>query len=371
MKPRVERELERYRVRMAQRGERLRAWERGNPGGPFQVSFHPTNACNLRCSICWQRRGVVDQRELPRNRQESLVDEAADLKAREFVLGGGGEPMMRQALLRSLMSRVKERSLYGLLFTNGTLLSEDFAAFSAHIAWDKILVSLDGIEEINDIVRQSGSYNRVSKGLRTLVAVRGDAQYPLLGVGCVLTRQSVPTLPLLLRIIAEAGCDQFNLIRLVVNTPDQQAFEIRREDFDLVGRSLRECLTIAEGSGMVTNIRDYLNTEVIEQIGQFDNVLLKQYTGAAAGLGLWDALCFDPFLNLVIQPNGQCGPCCMSGDAPIASIESEAMADVWFGPDFQRVRAGILRREPEPYCRLCDVNVYAQNEKLRKEGVGV
>ena len=34
---------------------RLDAWRNGGSAGPLRVTLFPTNRCNLRCSICWQR----------------------------------------------------------------------------------------------------------------------------------------------------------------------------------------------------------------------------------------------------------------------------------------------------------------------------
>lgn len=368
MNERVRIEVDRRHTLETDRAIRLSEWSRGERPGPFKLMYFPTNACNLNCAICWQRKGVHDYSELSQERQKALIDEAIALGVRELVIGGGGEPLVRWKHLRPLFEQARNSGLYGMLFTNGTLISEDVAASLVEMEWNKVLISLDGLRGVNDMVRETGSFKRIFKGLECLLAARGGASLPIIGIGCVMTRQGAEELPDFVRLLANSGCDQLNLIRLVIHLDEQRHFSVKNSKIADFQRSVREAREIAHTAGMVTNLAEYLDEATLSQTESFDNVLLSERTLGADGNSFWGALCFEPFSNLVIHANGMVGPCCMCGDAPVASIVSRTLSDVWFGDEFDRLRQGVLDRRPEPYCRICDVNVFAENQRLRTFG---
>jgi MoaA/NifB/PqqE/SkfB family radical SAM enzyme len=263
------------------------------------------------------------------------------------------------------LEQIKSRGLYGLLFTNGTLISADVARSLVRMGWDKILLSLDGTREVNDRLRDRGCYDRVLRALDRLTAARSDRRLPLIGVGCVLTAPGLDEIPRLIRILGERGCDQLNLIRLVVNLPEQRVFALTEEHLARLRPVLLEALAAAEALGMATNFSQYLDAELVGQVERFQGVLLGPRTLAQPGATFWNALCFEPFANIVIQSTGAAGPCCMSGERPLASITNRTLEDVWYGREFTGLRQAILRRQPEPYCRICDLNVFEENQRLR------
>jgi MoaA/NifB/PqqE/SkfB family radical SAM enzyme len=368
MNPRIANEIHCRQELEAKRAQRLGGWAKGETPGPFKVMYFPTNACNLKCAICWQRKGVHDYSELPAERQVALIEEAHQLGVREFVIGGGGEPLARWSTLRPLFDAIKRYEMYGLLFTNGTLITEEIATHLVEIKWDKVLVSIDGKREVNDEVRESGSYDRILQGLSTLLTARSNRPLPVVGAGCVLTRQGIAELPDLIQMLGEFGCDQFNLIRLVVHLDSQRRFAVPENKLSTISTPLLKAMDAAKQAGMATNLSHYLDKELVQSIEEFELVLLSTRTTAGQKEPFWDALCFEPFSNLVIHANGMVGPCCMSGDNPVASVLARNLSDVWFGDEFSRLRDGILNRKPEPYCRICDLNVFEENQRLRVVG---
>lgn len=58
--------------------DRLLRWEQGDTPGPWYAAIYPTNRCNLRCSICWQRRfdSLDYSDEVPDERRLALVGNA-------------------------------------------------------------------------------------------------------------------------------------------------------------------------------------------------------------------------------------------------------------------------------------------------------
>lgn len=368
MNNRARLEVSRRQALEEERARRISGWARGETPGPFKLMYFPTNVCNLKCAICWQRKEVHDYSELPLGRQVTLLDEAIALGVRELVIGGGGEPLVRWKHLQPLFQTARAAGLYGMLFTNGTLIKSEVAAALVDMRWNKVLVSLDGLQYSNDEVREEGSFRRTIRGLDRLLKARGDSELPVVGVGCVMTRQGVRDLPALVRFLAKRGCDQLNLIRLVVHLDTQRRFAVPHSELSEFHDTLRSALDAAREAGIVTNLGEYMDADIVAQTDSFDRVLLSDKTHAGGADPFWGALCFEPFSNLVVHANGMVGPCCMSGDAPVASVMSRTLSEVWFGDEFIRLRRGILSRQPEPYCRICDLNVFAENQRLRVLG---
>jgi len=371
MNHRVHNEIDHHQLREKERAIRLRNWEQGNKVGPFKLMYFPTNTCNMKCAICWQRKGVHDHSELSIERQANLINEAIELGVREFVIGGGGEPLMRWETLRPLFEKIRSANLYGMLFTNGTLLSSEIATALVDMKWNKVLISLDGLKVSNDYVRETGSFDRIVQGIQCLLDARGDRPLPIIGVGCVMTRQTIQDLPQLIEFLANLGCEQLNLIRLVVYSKSQRKFAVPPEEMDGLKNLIKSAYEKAISLGMVTNLSEYMDENIIKQTESFEHVLLSEKTQATDGHSFWDALCFEPFSNIVVHSNGMVGPCCMSGDDPLESLTGQSLANVWYGDKFSNLRYGILSRSPEQYCRICDINVFAENQRLRTLGASL
>jgi MoaA/NifB/PqqE/SkfB family radical SAM enzyme len=371
MNHRVNDEISRHQLREKERALRLHKWEYGNKVGPFKLMYFPTNACNMKCAICWQRKGVCDYSELTIERQATLINEAIELDVREFVIGGGGEPLMRWKILRPLFDKIRAADIYGMLFTNGTLINPELAAALVDMKWNKVLISLDGLQASNDCVREAGSFDRIVRGLQCLLDARGDRLLPIIGVGCAMTQQSIQDLPRLIEFLGKLGCDQLNLIRLVVYSENQRKFAVSPAELHELQGILEAAHEKAVSLGMVTNLTEYMDEDIIKQTESFENILLSDRTLAKGDNSFWDALCFEPFSNVVVHSNGMVGPCCMGGDKPLESLVEKSLADVWYGEKFFSIRQGILSRCPEPYCRICDINVFAENQRLRTLGASL
>jgi MoaA/NifB/PqqE/SkfB family radical SAM enzyme len=206
---------------------RLMQWRRGETPGPWQMVVFPTNRCNLKCTMCWQRWveekwGQVDHsRELSDERLMRLVDEAADMNVREWNIGGGGDPMVRGELVMRMCARIRERGMNGGIFTNGTLFRRDHLEHLVRIGWDRVDFSLDGpTAAINDAIRSEGSFDRAVAAMRELMEIRGalGATRPVTDVHIVLTRLNFDHLDDMVRMIASLGAKQFGFSFLNVQT---------------------------------------------------------------------------------------------------------------------------------------------------------
>jgi len=183
-----------------------------------------------------------------------------------------------------------------------------------------------------------------------------------------MTRQGVRDLPALVRLLADRGCDQLNLIRLVVHRDEQQRFSSSTPSWPAFTQRSGRLRRSPPPRGWSRTCRKYLDDDLVSMTDSFDRVLLSDRTRAAGADPFWGALCFEPFSNVVIHADGMVGPCCIEWRR---SDRVGGVANAGGGLARERVRAaarGHPLRRPEPYCCTCDLNVFAENQRLRTLG---
>jgi len=108
---------------------------------PVCVYLEVTNRCNLLCTTCPR---TYEELEPPADMSwdlfTSIVDQVPDLA--RAVLHGVGEPMLIANLPR-MVRYLKDRSVYVLFNTNGTVLSERNGRALIDAGLDELRVSLD------------------------------------------------------------------------------------------------------------------------------------------------------------------------------------------------------------------------------------
>ena len=150
--------------------------------------------CNLRCKYCFGDGGSFGHR--------AIMSEEVGRAAVDFIIKNsgirkhceidffGGEPLINFRTVKAVTEYVRRREqdtgkIFKLtLTTNGILLDEKITAWlnENNIS---VVLSLDGRKEIHDAMRPDisgrGSYDRVLKNFKRLVASRGGENYYLRG----------------------------------------------------------------------------------------------------------------------------------------------------------------------------------------------
>jgi SynChlorMet cassette radical SAM/SPASM protein ScmE len=136
---------------------------------PKSVDISITNRCNLRCKYCYHFESADDvDRDLPTDVWLSFFEELTRLAVLDVCLAGG-EPFMREDLKELIEGVVKNRMRFKIL-TNGTLITDEMAAFIASTRrCDTVQVSIDGSTPItHDACRGSGNFAKAMEGLACL-----------------------------------------------------------------------------------------------------------------------------------------------------------------------------------------------------------
>ena len=132
------------------------------------LMLHLLGRCNLTCQHCYME-GAPERRErLPLNLVLSAVGECADLGIRTLYLTGG-EPLLYPGLDAVLRAAAGVPALEITVCTNGTLVTERWAAL-LHEARAKVNISVDGDPEFHDRFRNlPGAFRSSERGIRRLV----------------------------------------------------------------------------------------------------------------------------------------------------------------------------------------------------------
>ena len=133
-------------------------------GDPFFPAFNMisvTETCNLACSGCWVSQG--GRKALSTEQLDNIID--CSKKVGSYFFGIlGGEPLMYKGLFDVME---KHKDCYFLLFTNGTLLTDEIAQRMRKLGNIAVLISIEGLKEESDRRRgRDEVYERTLRGLR-------------------------------------------------------------------------------------------------------------------------------------------------------------------------------------------------------------
>jgi len=343
--------------------DRLEAWRLGRRAGPVHVTVYPTNRCNLRCSICWQRWSEIERQELPDDRLMRLVDECADAGVANWLFVGGGEPMVRGELMMKMMSRIRERGMNGCLQTNGTLFEEDQLEALVKMGWYRVAVSVDGPDEAtNDAIRSNGSFAKATANIRRLVDMKQRLKSSLPGV-CLymtLTNLTYNRIDEMVELSHSLGCDTtFSISELIVRGKRCQELALTPEQRSRLPEHLNRAEDKARAYGLETNFSMYLSTSESENKKTARRSQFPPNDMA-------NAVCFEPWLRIAILPDGRTGPCCSFWAADADTVEAKTLEEVWHGAYMERVRKQLIEHQPPAYCAHCSSDNLALTRQLRE-----
>lgn len=131
---------------------------------PWVVLFDPTSACNLKCKGCWAAE-YGNKSNLTLDEMRKIVTESKALGTHFFMLTGG-EPLVRK---KDIITLTKEnRDCVFLIYTNGTLVDDQFCEDIKESGNIAVALSIEGTEETTDARRGDGVYKNVLKAMEIL-----------------------------------------------------------------------------------------------------------------------------------------------------------------------------------------------------------
>jgi len=136
---------------------------------PISGTMELTSRCNLRCVHCYISGSREPEPGLGTEALMDVIDQIAD-EGCLWLLLTGGEPLLRPDF-REVYGHVKSRGILPMLFTNGTLITDDTADFLASMPPYLVEISIYGSTEATSrrVTGVPGSLGMALAGLERLL----------------------------------------------------------------------------------------------------------------------------------------------------------------------------------------------------------
>lgn len=286
----------------------------------FFIQMHLTERCNLSCTHCYQE-GVAPP-EMSLTEITGAVKNIAgtidtwsgtyDVPFSPSFNVTGGEPLLR-ADLKEVLRVISGHGFAIFLLTNGTLVNKDTAGMLASVPVKGVQVSLEGPEDIHDLIRGRGSFASAVDGASRLL----DAGI-IVTFNVTLSRINAGYFPDMIALASSTGVQRLGFSRLVpygrgLNLVDKMLSpeEVRSIYKQVLSRHVPG-LEIVTGDPLASQL-DAGST--VPDAGDLP------LGGCAAGIS-----------GITVLPDGTLTPCRRLG-VPIGNLLKDSLREVWANSD--------------------------------------
>jgi MoaA/NifB/PqqE/SkfB family radical SAM enzyme len=316
---------------------------------PVCLYLEVTNRCNLLCETCPR---TFEELEPPADMGWDLftriVDQAAGLK--RAVLHGVGEPMLVPELPR-MIRYLKDRGVYVLFNTNGTLLREKRFRELIDAGLDELRVSLDAADAATyKLVRGRPFFDRIVRDVQLMRAFQDAAgvAHPKISLWLTGMKETIQQLPDFVRLAAKMRVREVHLQRLVF---DETGFGMARAESSLFERTeSEEAASIREAQEVGATLGVTLDASGATEPG----LSLKQQAGNP-----WSG-CRRPWSLMYFTAHGRALPCCIAPFSArgyetytLGDAKAQSLDEMWNGPAYQEFRAALVSDAPPKPCENC------------------
>ncbi|MGH7014789.1 MAG: radical SAM/SPASM domain-containing protein [Stellaceae bacterium] len=317
---------------------------------PVCLYLETTNRCNLLCTTCPR---TFEDLEPPADMSwalfTSIVDQFSNIA--RVVLHGVGEPMMVRELPR-MIRHLKERGVYVLFNTNGTLLTPRKGKELIASGLDELRVSLDAAEAKSfAVVRGRDMFDRIVRNLRAFVTMqeRLAAETPRVSLWLTGLKETVAQLPAFVTLAHEMGVREVYLQRLVYFPEAQGLARPESALFEQLDGEESRLIRDAEALARTLGIK-------FDASGATEpSASLKRPDGEQP----W-SLCRRPWTLMYFTAHGKALPCCIAPFSmrgyhsfTLGDATQQSLREIWNGERYQRFRRDLLSATPAAACANC------------------
>lgn len=348
---------------------------------PRWIFLQLLEGCNLRCKMCyeWGNNGAYHKKEnlaiLDISVVKKIIQDCKHLRPHYELFGG--EPLLYPQI-EDVLDEIKCNGSTVDIPTNGTTLVRD-AEMLVKTEPDKLWISLDGPERINDSQRGKGVYRKVLEGIEKIheVRARDKKSYPQIGIGTTVT-------PTNYKYLTELFLECIDLTKIEHISLEMQAYTTKERL-----EAYASLLQTEFGVDNITHASGYLSeddafakidtSELFEQIEfikekcKEENILLNIYPKKITKENLdhyfnanWPEIqgskkrCVFPWLTAEINAKGEVASCHSMYDLTYGNLYNESLEDVWNSDKYNHFRK-IMKKQLLPICPACCLYY---NEKL-------
>jgi MoaA/NifB/PqqE/SkfB family radical SAM enzyme len=182
----------------------LNAWSYSPEG----INIYPTDRCNLRCAMCFERLKTPEP-ELTIKEWQGIIKSISRFRPRIHL--SGGEPFVYRDI-GALIYEIKRNQLYLTITTNGTLL-ERHAQDIVRLGVNRIHVSIDGPRQVHDDIRGvPGTFDRLIKGLELLQQYKKKTTLPVIRINSMISERTSTAMKEVIKIAHHIGAESIQFL---------------------------------------------------------------------------------------------------------------------------------------------------------------
>jgi MoaA/NifB/PqqE/SkfB family radical SAM enzyme len=364
---------------------------------PLQIGISPTNACNLRCTICGSQahldKSAITREFMKREVFEKLAETMFPF-CKTVELNSLGEPTLHKDF-GYFVDTVNKYDCILVLQTNGTNLTDKILQALGK-AQGRLSLSIDATGILFEEQRVNASWAKVEANVRKLMAVRDKAKL-MVTLTPTLTRKSMVDAVNLCVWANELGIDSvdFHYYDPIIDGIEQSPTS---EEKAALEKSLRDYIHRHEPNVFITlqysrlspqSLRNYMKRFLGNAKNSLFNILRNVTQKRQAPSNICPApsnpqkfssgryydpnlpklspqqsyahpcyVCAAPLTNAVINLTGDISVCCKTQTTVFGSgMTDEEFFASWFGEQMQMVRRSFLRESPTldciPECKGC------------------
>jgi len=317
---------------------------------PRSVDLALTSRCNLRCSYCSHFTSAGDvSRDLPGEEWLRFFQELSRASVLSLTLEGG-EVFCRKDLQQLLQGIVEHRMRFNIL-SNGTLISDEMAAFLASTGrCDGVQVSIDGsIPIIHDGYRGPGSFLRAMEGIENL-----RRHGVPVSVRVTIHRKNVRDLEAIARLLLEEmslpgfstnAASHMGLCRRMADQIQLTAGERTIAMETLLGLAEKYRGRIGASAGPLAEGRHWIEMERARREGR-ERLQGRGFLTACGGF----------MKKIAVRADGVLVPCSQLSHIELGRINRDPLREIWQEhPGLRRLRdRRAIPLEEFEFCRDCE-----------------
>ena len=316
---------------------------------PVCLYLETTNRCNLLCETCPR---TFETLEPPADMSWDLFTRIVDQvpNVARVVLHGVGEPMLVKNL-PAMIRYLKDRGIYVLFNTNGTLMHPKRFQQWIDTGLDELRVSLDAADRSSYLkVRGKDFFNRIVRNLGAFTAYQKeiDAASPRVSLWLTGLKETVEQLPAFVRLAAEMGVAEVHLQRLVFDEEGYGMAAAEQSLFENTRAEERAAIAAAQAIGAELGV-------TLDASGATEPGLsLKRQDDRA-----WST-CRRPWSLMYFTAHGRALPCCIApfsvrgySNYTLGDAMQQDLREIWNSPAYRDFRTSLLSDTPPSPCRNC------------------
>jgi radical SAM protein with 4Fe4S-binding SPASM domain len=289
-------------------------------GMPPAVSVEPVNLCNLKCPECPTGTGQLSRKtgRMSFEKFKKIADEV-HRETFYFQLFFQGEPFLNKDIFK-MTAYAREKKIYTSISTNAQLLDEAAVDKILESPPDKLIFSIDGIdEESYSAYRTGGSFKKADYAFRLLAEKRKEQKLklPIIEFQIIIMKHNEFMLKDSYRYAKDCGAD-----RVVFKT-----------------------MQINSNEGSLNFLPE--------------NPLYSRYkviNGSLVPKNKLHNRCKALYKSAVITWDGRVVPCCFDKDADytMGILNGRSFKEIWYSEAYSKFRRQILTdRKSLPMCINC------------------